>query len=147
MKRVSFLVLFNCFIVFGFSQNTSKTENIKLLLEMTGSGKIGVQVIENTVSNFRKSLPDVPEEFWDNILKEVNPDALVKLIIPIYEKYYTEDDIKKVIEFYQSPVGQKMISTMPQLMQESMKAGEIWGKEIGQKVYDDLKMKGYVNEE
>ena len=147
MKRVSFLVLFSCFIVFGFSQNTSKTENIKLLLEMTGSGKIGVQVIENTVSNFRKSLPDVPEEFWDNILKEVNPDALVKLIIPIYEKYYTEDDIKKVIEFYQSPVGQKMISTMPQLMQESMKAGEIWGKEIGQKVYDDLKMKGYVNEE
>ena len=147
MKRVSFLVLFNCFIVFGFSQNTSKTENIKLLLEMTGSGKIGVQVIENTVSNFRKSLPDVPEEFWDNILKEVNPDALVKLIIPIYEKYYTEDDIKKVIEFYQSPVGQKMISTMPQLMQESMKAGEIWGKEIGQKVYDDLKKKGYVNEE
>ena len=147
MKKVSFLILFNCLIVFGFSQNTSKTENIKLLLEMTGSGKLGVQVVENTVANFRKSLPDVPEDFWDNILKEVNPDALVKLIIPIYDKFYTEEDLKKVIEFYQSPVGQKMISTMPQLMQESMKAGEIWGQEIGQKVYDDLKKKGYLKEQ
>lgn len=32
---------------------------------------------------------------------------------------------------------------MPQISQESMQAGQVWGKEIGEKVMRKLKQKGY----
>ncbi len=114
---------------------------------MTGLGKLGVQVAQNMLTSFKQSFPNVPEEFWTNFMKEVNPEMLITMIIPIYDKYYTEEDIKKMIEFYQSPVGKKVISTLPQVMQESMQVGQNWGKEIGKKVHNNLKEKGYVKEE
>lgn len=68
------------------------------------------------------------------------------MIIPIYDKYYTADEINKLIEFYQKPLGKKLISVMPQIMQESMQTGQAWGEEVGKKVYKNLTEKGYVNE-
>jgi hypothetical protein len=66
------------------------------------------------------------------------------MVIPIYEKYYTETDINQLITFYNSPIGKKMIATMPQIMQESMTAGQSWGKQIRQRVLAQLKEKGYL---
>jgi len=33
--------------------------------------------------------------------------------------------------FYESPAGQRMLSTLPQLMQESMEIGQEWGEKVG----------------
>ena len=65
-------------------------------------------------------------------------------MIPIYDKYYTEDDIKQLTDFYQTPIGKKVISNTPLIMQESMQAGQSWGQKIGEKVIENLKVKGYL---
>ena len=54
--------------------------------------------------------------------------------------------INKMIEFYQTPLGKKLVSTLPQIMQESMQVGQSWGKEVGDKIYNSLKEKGYVKD-
>ena len=147
MKRFS-ITLFLCgLLTSGFSQSVSKTDNIKHLLELTGSGKLGVQVGQTMVNSFKKKYPNVPEDFWNDFLKELNSDVLIKMIIPIYDKYYTESEIKQLTEFYQSSLGKKVIATMPVVVQESMQAGQAWGKEIGEKVYNNLKEKGFVKKE
>jgi len=146
MKKITVAFIFSGFTLFAFSQDSSKISRIKTLLEITGSGKLGVQVIENMLVSYKQSLPNVPEEFWNNFMKEVNPEALTTIIIPIYDKYYTTEEINKIIEFYQTPLGKKVISTMPQIMQESIQAGRSWGKEVGEKVYNKLKERGYVND-
>ena len=51
-----------------------------------------------------------------------------------------------MIEFYQTPLGKKLVSTLPQIMQESMQVGQSWGKEVGDKIYNSLKEKGYVKD-
>jgi hypothetical protein len=147
MKRF-LITLFLCgLLINGFSQSASKTDNIKNLLELTGSGKLGIQVGESMINSLKKKYPNVPAEFWDNFLKEMNSDTLINLIIPIYDKYYTESEIKQLTEFYQSSFGKKVISTMPLVVKESMQAGQTWGKEIGEKVYNDLKEKGFVEKD
>ncbi|MFV5696403.1 DUF2059 domain-containing protein [Flavobacterium sp. LB3P122] len=147
MKRFS-ITLFLCgLLTSGFSQSISKTENIKNLLVLTGSGKLSVQVGESMIISFKKNYPNVPAEFWDNFLKEMNSDALINLIIPIYDKYYTESEIKQLTEFYQTSLGKKLISIMPLVLKESMQAGQTWGKDIGEKVYNNLKEKGFVKKE
>jgi hypothetical protein len=36
--------------------------------------------------------------------------------------------------FYSSPAGQKILKTLPEVMQESMQIGKIWGTKIGERV-------------
>jgi hypothetical protein len=49
-----------------------------------------------------------------------------QLFYPIYDKFYTEEDLRALTAFYKSPVGQKSLEIMPQLMAESMqKSSEI----------------------
>lgn len=147
MKQILITLLFCGIFTNGFSQSVSKTDDIKRLLEITGSGKLGVQVGQTMISSFKKSYPNVPEEFWNSFLKELNSDVLINMIIPIYDKYYSESEIKELTEFYQSALGKKVIATMPQIMQESMQAGQNWGRAIGEKVYTNLKEKGFVKKE
>lgn len=144
MKKISITLLLCGFLTCGFSQSVTKTDNIKKLLELTGSGKLGVQVGQSMIGSFKNNYPNVPEAFWNDFLKEFNSDVLINMIIPIYDKFYSESDIKELTEFYQSPLGKKMIATMPQIAQESMQVGQAWGKEIGEKVFANLKEKGFL---
>lgn len=144
MKKISITLLFCGFLTCGFSQSVTKIDNIKKLLELTGSGKLGVQMGQRMVGSFKNNYPNVPEAFWNDFLKEFNSDVLINMIIPIYDKYYTESDIKELTEFYQSPLGKKMITTMPQIVEESMQVGQVWGKEMGEKIFTNLKEKGFL---
>ena len=111
---------------------------IARLLEMTGTAQIAVQVA-NTVSGQIlegvRSNPSIPPRAID-VAKEVlqaefkalmaSPVSLIASIGDIYAKYFTIDDIKGLIAFYSSDLGKKLIATLPNLMQESMQAGQQW---------------------
>ena len=69
------------------------------------------------------------------------------MVIPIYDKYYTETEIKELTDFYATPIGRKVITVTPLISQESMQAGQKWGKELGEKLYKDLNDKGLIKKE
>ncbi len=61
------------------------------------------------------------EKFEAALVEEIPFDELVNNIyIPAYSKHFTVSEIKAVIAFYESQVGQKFVSVTPTLMQESM---------------------------
>lgn len=105
--------------------------------------------LDQMISIFKQQQSNVPKEFWDEFAIEVNKDAfnqLVNLILPIYQKHLTEADLLGVVAFYETPVGKKFAEKTPLVTQESMLAGQEWGKQIGQKVIDRLKDKGYLKQ-
>ena len=51
-------------------------------------------------------------------------DDMAAAIVPLYARYFTAAEIDQIIAFYQTPVGAKMITTMPQLMVESMQISQ-----------------------
>ena len=122
---------------------SEKANDIRRMLDLTGSGQLGVQVMEQMLPQFRKMMPKVPQKFWDDFMKEVNADELVDLVVPFYDKRLTHDEVKQVIKFYESPVGKKLTAAIPEISAESMEAGRRWGMEIGQRVQRKLKEQGY----
>ena len=75
MKQLLITLLFCGLTTIGFEQADSKIENIKKLLELTGAGKMGVQAAESMLTSFKTSYKEVPEEFWIDFKKELNPAA------------------------------------------------------------------------
>lgn len=127
--------------------DTSKISDIRKLLEITGSGNLGIQVMNNMINSYKQMMPNVPQTFWDNFIKEVNAESLIELIIPIYDKYLTHEEIKDIIRFYESPSGRKLIKVLPSITEESMEAGRNWGKDISNKLikkFQDEAEKGNI---
>lgn len=43
-------------------------------------------------------------------------------VYPMYDKMYTEQELRDIVAFYKTPTGQKVIDTMPQLFAEAQTA-------------------------
>lgn len=123
--------------------DTAKQQDILKLLRLSGSAELGLQAMDQIMMSFEEMFPDVPAGFWADFRNEAKAEDLLDMMIPIYDKYYTHDDIRDLIKFYESPVGRKMIETMPLVLQESMQAGQEWGRALSEKMLQKLKEKGY----
>lgn len=120
-----------------------KRAEIRRLIELTGAAKVSVDVMRQMIAPIRASYPNVPEEFWNDFLRQVNAEDLIDLIVPVYDKYYSLQDIHDLIAFYQSPVGQKTIKVLPQMSAETISAGQEWGRGLADQIMKKLREKGY----
>lgn len=144
MKKLIVIIILYSFAYNGYSQTPATKEHVKTLLEMMGSGKLGIQIMENMIATWKKSAPEVPNDFWDDYMKDVKPETLVDLTIPIYIKHYSDEEILQLIEFYKTPLGKKVIEQMPLIAQESYAVGSEWGKKLGEQAVKKLTEKGYI---
>lgn len=72
------------------------------------------------VQSFTAANPDVPREFWDRFVASVDPEELEELVVPIYVKHLTVEEMEASIDFYWTEVGQSILRKMPVVMTESI---------------------------
>lgn len=118
--------------------NPAKAAEIRKMLELTGTAKMMNKIMDQMMATFRARNSQVSSDFWDQEEKEINTEDLVNKMIPLYDKYYSLEDLKAVNVFYQSPAGQRVLAATPQIMQESVQIGQTWGKGVGMKIATDL---------
>lgn len=131
--------LFFSTFVYAQQGSASKQKRIVKLMELAGATEVLESMKVTLKESYKRNLPDVDPAFWDEYFGELSTEGLIRLIVPVYDKHFTDEDISALIAFYESPVGRKMMGKMPLIMQESMAAGEQWGMQIGQRVQERLK--------
>jgi hypothetical protein len=120
------------------SIDPAKAAEIKKMLDLTGVLKLMGQMKTRLLETYKDQHPGVPPEVWKRIDQEMDMGQLLQDIIPLYDKYYTLDDLKAANAFYGSPAGQHLLAATPQLMRESMQIGQAWGQKVNQRVAADL---------
>ena len=111
---------------------------VKIILRHYPKGPtLDIRSMNQLIASFKTQMPQVPEAFWTKFQQKMDTRELINKIIPIYDKYYTIEDLKAVNAFYETPAGQKVLSTLPQIMQESMKVGQEWGQKMGKQAADE----------
>ena len=131
------LVVFSLVVTVQANVSPEKRKEIEKLLRLTGVEKLSEQMVNQMLTSFRTQMPQVPETFWTKFQQKMNTRDLIEKIIPVYDKYYTIEDLKAINAFYETSAGQKVISALPQLMQETLKIGEEWGQKIGQEAAEE----------
>lgn len=126
------------------NQQLEKHRNIRNLLNLTGTKKLVRQQINQFINIIKTQYPQVPAKYWSTFLAETNVDELINRIIPIYSKYYTNEDIKELLKFYQTPLGKKTIATLPQITTESTEIGRQYGVEVAKRAIQKLEAEGYI---
>jgi uncharacterized protein len=110
--------------------------DINQLLTLTNGKASGVQMantmIQQMVAAMSRANPNLPPEA-PKIVTEVVSKFVTGLIdgkemndlmVAAYAKHFTQAEVKALIEFYKSPLGSKVASTMPQLAGETAQASQ-----------------------
>jgi hypothetical protein len=73
---------------------------------------------------------------------------LTNEVATLYASHFTEDELKQILKFYQSPVGKKLLSQQTIVVEASMKFAQSWANklsdEVVAKMRQELKKKGHA---
>ena len=65
----------------------------------------------------------------------------------LYASSFTDDELKAILAFYQSPVGKKLLDKQPQVIDSSMKFAQNWANKLSDEVINrirtELKKRGH----
>ena len=134
MKKLlitTLVIIFSYVSVTHAEISPEKRKEVEKMLRLTGMEKLMTQMKSQMLAGLQKQLSEVPQDFWEKFEQKMDIRELIEKIIPLYDKYYTIEDLKAVNAFYESPAGQKVLANLPRIMQESMKIGQEWGEKLG----------------
>lgn len=127
----------------------AKEADIRSLMELLGVRDIVQDSETKGIEQFRENLlASVPDNergqafvnaFVDSYQKKFNPDEVNNEMVGIYDKYFTDEEIKGLLQFYGSPLGQKYAAQMPRIFGESAVASRAMTMRIAKEVLQDLR--------
>jgi hypothetical protein len=124
--------------------DAEKEANIRRLVELSGVKSNMAASVAAMSTMIRASLEksgmnnEKARAFSDLVLAKMQEkmasrfDSLLEMLMPVYDKYYTNEDLEGLIAFYGSPLGQKLLKSMPDVLRESQTVGYQWGAKIGE---------------
>jgi|ERR1700693_4388541 len=133
----------------GMKIDPAKEADIRHLLDLTGTGKIGAQVSQQMSQALRpaleQSLPagqdrskKIVDTFMQKFQTQITPQAFVDLTVPIYDKHFSLEEVRGLIHFYESPLGKRMIAESPAIAEEAGAAGRAWASQVVLKVFAEM---------
>jgi hypothetical protein len=72
--------------------------------------KLMVQMVDGMQTT---SAPYLPKSFWDDMRTSIANIDLESAFIPAYQRYFCEEDMAAVIDFYKSTAGQHLLQSEP----------------------------------
>ena len=60
-------------------------------------------------------------------------------IAVLYAERMTADELRQIVAFYKSPAGTKLLQVQPEIIQQSVAIGQIWGKKIGEEIREEVR--------
>lgn len=141
MKRLLVVSLCLVFCLTGFAQpdeNAPATkEDIQRYLEVMHSHEM-MQQMADTMSKqmhqmvhqqFLKDKDKLPPDFEDrmdklmgDLFRDMPWDEMTQAMIPAYQKHLTRGDVNRLVAFYSTPTGQKLLRELPSMMADAMQS-------------------------
>jgi len=145
MKKILIIALLSLASSLCFGQNTADYKStLQKLLNVSGSEASYKVAIDKMLGMLKQQKPGIPEEFWTEMNTEMKKSSiteLIDLLLPVYQKHLSLNDLQQIIIFYETPAGKKFAEKTPFILSDSMEAGKEWGMKIGQRVIDKIKEK------
>jgi hypothetical protein len=127
-----------------------KEADIRSLMELVGARDL-VQDGETTAveQSREKLLATVPNNdkgqafvntFATIYQKKFDVDQVTEQLVGIYDKHYTDDEIKGLLQFYGSPLGQKVAAEMPKINRETQAAIRTVSGKAAREALTEVKM-------
>jgi hypothetical protein len=131
------------------SFDPTKEADIRSLVELVGARDFLQEVASRGTEQFRENLTasvasnDRGQKFVNAFVEsyraKFDADAATTQLVAIYDKHFSDDEIKGLLQFYGSPLGQKFAAEMPKINMETQAASRAFSTRIAKDVLQDLR--------
>jgi hypothetical protein len=111
----------------------AKEAAIRHLMDLTQTSKLGDNIGNAITGQVRGVMgqriqqPDQLQKFMDTFTQKFTAAAPASAVadaeIPVYAHYFSMEDIQGLIKFYESPLGQRVVKSLPDVVQKTQQAG------------------------
>lgn len=127
-------------------EDTARMEKARTLMELAGAAGLADQTLVTVARQAEELLAhenpgreaEVTALVRDHFLPRARaalPD-LSRGIMGLYAAHFTAAELDQMIGFYKSPVGRKLVSLSPTIIQQSMALGQAWADGVSDKAWD-----------
>lgn len=125
MKKLTITLCFLFIGLYSYSQESTSLESKAIkLIELTAGQQFDIMT-EPIV----EMVPEANREAFKKELAE-STSGLYKKLAAVYTESFTEEELDKILAFYDTPVGKKMVAVTPELTKKGMEIGQAWGAEL-----------------
>jgi hypothetical protein len=127
----------------------AKEADIRSLMELVGARDLVQDGANAAIEQSReKILATVPNNeqgqafvnaFATSYEKRFDVDQVTDQLVAVYDKHYTDDEIKGLLQFYGSPLGQKVAAEMPKINREIQAAVRAAGSKAARESLAEMK--------
>jgi len=127
----------------------AKEADIRSLVELVGARDAMQEFATHGADQIRENLlATVPNNqrgqqfvgaFVDAYKNKFDADQTTSQLVSIYDQHFSQDDIKGLLQFYGSPLGQKFAVEMPKINQEMQASNRAFSTQIAKGVLQDLR--------
>jgi hypothetical protein len=109
-----------------------KQEKVRRLMAATGAENSGRMMLDMMTQHFERS-SSIPPGFLEKFREVAQEESMVDLLVPVYMKHFTEEDLDAALAFHESPAGKRFLAAQPRVLQEAKEVGEQWGVRLAEK--------------
>ena len=137
MSKLSFFIVFVLISASATAQEQSHLDAARELLEVTNADQAIQQSHDQIYSQLagmadqmgisedqRPTFDKYLEKMVAVMKEEMNWEKMESHILKAYVDVYSEEELRELIEFYASPIGQKFVDKMPDLIQATMQLSQ-----------------------
>jgi hypothetical protein len=101
-------------------------------------------VIESAKNNFLPTNPGLAKDLNDvaaQLRKEYDPKRaeLLGEVAYAYAQHFTEQELKQLVEFYKTPLGQKVVTEEPRALDAGMSRAQDWANNFSEQVINKMR--------
>lgn len=132
----------------GHSIDPAKETDIRSLMELVGARDAMQDFAAHGADQLRDNLlasvanNDRGQQFVNAFIADYktkfNPDEATAQLVGIYDQHFTQDEIRGLLQFYGSPLGQKYAAEMPKINLEMQASNRAFSTHIAKAVMQDL---------
>jgi uncharacterized protein len=125
----------------------AKEAAIRHLMDLTQTSKMGDDFNRYVTNQVHEVLsqalpPDrlskLMETFSAKLTVAMPANAITDAAVPIYAEAFSMEDLQGLIQFYESPLGQRVVKTLPRVAQESERVGVQMEQRSAMKILQDM---------
>ncbi len=137
------LMLLQSSLALSQTQEATKAQLIRHLIKLLHSESFAAQMAAESARNIfqvlRTARPDIPDRALQIVERELvaiitenlaAPGGYFDQIVPIYDRHFSTEDIKAMVNFYSTPAGRKWIQALPAVNQENIVASQQWADSL-----------------
>ena len=95
------------------------------------------KMLETSANNKRAQA--LTNAYLAEFQKKFDADTVSNQLVGIYDKHFTEDEIKDLLEFYGSPLGQRVAAEMPKITREAQLATRAASTQAARLAWQELR--------